>query len=78
VSGNTVGSPLIRGQMSGPDILTGGAFGPEASIVAVLVVLAGTILLVWQIVRSRRGEPPIWSKQHPLPTAAPVAEPSVS
>jgi uncharacterized protein len=78
VSGNTVGSPLIRGQMSGPDILTGGAFGPEASIVAVLVVLAGTIFLVWQIVRSRRGEPPIWSKQHPLPTAAPVAEPSVS
>jgi membrane protease YdiL (CAAX protease family) len=78
VSGNTLGSPLLTGTISGPDILTGGAFGPEASIVAVLVVLAVTIFLLWQIVRLRRGEPPIWSKQQPLPTATPVGESSVS
>ena len=76
VSGSTVGSPLLTGTMSGPDILTGGAFGPEASILTVLVILAGTIFLLWQIVRLRRSEPPIWSKQQPLPAA--VAAPGVS
>ena len=36
-----------RATSSGPDILTGGAFGPEASIVAVLVCLtAAAVLLV--------------------------------
>src|SRR5664280_2574587 len=40
LSGNNMGVGLLRGSLSGPRILTGGEFGPEASIVAVLVCLA--------------------------------------
>ena len=40
VSGNSTASGLMRGSLTGSNLLTGGAFGPEASIVAVLVCLA--------------------------------------
>ena len=60
MSGFSMGPGLIAGRMSGPDILTGGKFGPEGSIVAVIVVLAVTIYLVWRIAKLRRAEPPLW------------------
>jgi uncharacterized protein len=41
VSGHT-GRGWVRGSLTGPDWLTGGAFGIEASIVAVLLCLAAT------------------------------------
>src|SRR5262249_43241830 len=38
---------IVRGEIVGPEWLSGGGFGPEASIVAVLVCAAlGTLLLV--------------------------------
>lgn len=37
VSGNKVSTGLLTGRLHGPTILTGGAFGPEASLVAVAV-----------------------------------------
>lgn len=40
VSGNSFTKGLIAGRVNGPVILTGGTFGPEASIVAVVVCLA--------------------------------------
>jgi membrane protease YdiL (CAAX protease family) len=40
VSGHTGPSGLIRGDLHGPTFLTGGPFGPEASVIAVLVCLA--------------------------------------
>jgi membrane protease YdiL (CAAX protease family) len=49
--------------LHGPDLLTGGAFGPEASIIAVLACLtAGLVLLVLSV---RRGHvvPPLWARQ---------------
>jgi uncharacterized protein len=51
VSGGTKKTSLIVGTLSGPDALTGGAFGPEASIVAVVVCLAAALFLLWRIVR---------------------------
>ena len=60
VSGNTFGSSLTTAKLIGPDILTGGRFGPEASIVTVIVLLVVTAFLLWRIVRLRRSAPPIW------------------
>ncbi len=45
---------IVRGEIVGPEWLSGGIFGPEASIVAVLVCVAlGTILLVRAARRDR-------------------------
>ena len=46
VSGVNVFSVVIRGYASGPNVLTGGDYGVEASLTGALVVLMGIILLV--------------------------------
>ena len=46
------GHSLLLGNLSGPAILTGGGFGPEASLPAVLVCLALTALLIRSARRS--------------------------
>src|SRR5208282_5269268 len=46
VSGNVLHTSLFRGVLHGDPILTGGLFGPEASIVAVVVCLAASALLI--------------------------------
>ena len=48
VSGGEVGPSLIQPSISGPDILTGGVFGAEASIIAVVL---GVALSAWYIVK---------------------------
>jgi hypothetical protein len=60
VSGNTYGSSLITAKLTGPEILTGGRFGPEASIVTVIVLGATTAFLVRRIAQLQRSDPPIW------------------
>ncbi|MGE3247178.1 MAG: lysostaphin resistance A-like protein [Beijerinckiaceae bacterium] len=53
---------LVKSTIEGPSILTGGAFGLEASLVAVLVcIVAGLAML---IVSVRRGHivPPCWKR----------------
>ncbi len=40
LSGHEMAAGLISGKLSGPVLLTGGRFGPEASIIAVLACLA--------------------------------------
>jgi len=47
VSGITVHETLFSSETVGPDILTGGSFGPEASIVAVAVCLVAALALAW-------------------------------
>jgi len=57
VSGGAARTSLITGTLSGPRLLTGGAFGPEASLVAVLVCLAASIFLLSKMVlRPRPSE----------------------
>ncbi|BBH70619.1 CAAX amino protease [Actinoplanes sp. OR16] len=47
VSGADSSTPgLLRGVLDGPAVLTGGTFGPEASIFAVLISLAATLHLL--------------------------------
>jgi membrane protease YdiL (CAAX protease family) len=53
VSGNQVGV-LFQGAVSGPSWLTGGAFGPEAGVPALIVGgIAGILAVVWMV---RRGQ----------------------
>ena len=46
VSGSDAGASILHGTLSGPDILTGGAFGAEASLITVIV---GSMLSAWFI-----------------------------
>ena len=77
VSGSDVGGSLLAGKLSGPALLTGGQFGPEASIVAVLILLPCTVYCVWRIAARGRSEPPIWrAKKAPSPSlSSPLAPP---
>lgn len=62
VSGSSErGHGFLRSSHSGPDLLTGGQFGPEASVVSValLMLLAGW--LAWRLHRSGKVIPPAWS-----------------
>ena len=60
VSGFTAKNALTQGSLNGPVILTGGAFGPEASIVAVLLCFGVAILLLWRAAKRGRIQPPLW------------------
>jgi membrane protease YdiL (CAAX protease family) len=66
VSGFGTKAGLLLGSLSGPKILTGGHFGPEASIVAVLVCLAAALYFLRRTVTSHHVEPPVWKKSESL------------
>ncbi|MGI5171139.1 CPBP family intramembrane glutamic endopeptidase [Spirillospora sp. CA-253888] len=53
VSGTGENEGLLRGELSGPDLLTGGKFGPEASPPTVLLGVLLTAVFLW--VAHRRG-----------------------
>jgi membrane protease YdiL (CAAX protease family) len=63
LSGNKMTEGVLRGSLSGPGILTGGAFGPEASMVAVVVCVAAALYFLWRVVKLQRAEPAMWDKQ---------------
>lgn len=75
VSGFAAKNAFTQGVLSGPAILTGAAFGPEASIVAVLLCLGAAAVLLWRGVKAGRMQPPLWSRSSS--TISP-AEPAVS
>ena len=56
VSGNAAGG-LLRGELRGPTWLSGGAFGAEASVAAVLVCCGVAGLLLWRDSRRSRVTP---------------------
>lgn len=58
VSGSRVGKGLIDIPLSGPEIWTGGAFGPEASVVVLLISLLPIGLFLYLTIR--RGQ---WQKR---------------
>ena len=59
VSGGPASAALSHGTLRGPTILTGGAFGPEASI-AVLLCLAVGVILLWHTVRLGASHVEAW------------------
>lgn len=66
VSGNSSALALLHGSLSGPQILAGGAFGPEASVVAVMICLLVAGFFLYRTVKMHRAEPPAWHRQHIL------------
>ena len=62
VSGNDAQQGLIRSTMKGPDWLTGGSFGVESSVLA--LVMCTTTGIVMLVMATRRGKivPPIWKR----------------
>ena len=48
MSGQDAGVSLLQAQIEGPDWITGGVFGAEASVIAVVV---GAVVSAWFIYR---------------------------
>jgi membrane protease YdiL (CAAX protease family) len=63
VSGNDAAPGLIRSTVKGPDFLTGGQFGVESSVLA-LVLCTGTGIAML-VMAHRRGKivPPVWKRK---------------
>jgi uncharacterized protein len=57
VSGGTAAKGIFSVSLAGPILLTGGKFGPEASLIAVAVCLAAAIVLLALAVRAGRWLP---------------------
>jgi hypothetical protein len=55
ISGRTTQGSLITGTLRGRDLLTGGAFGPENSILAVGICLATALFLLSRTVTTRNA-----------------------
>jgi membrane protease YdiL (CAAX protease family) len=66
VSGGHV-EGMIGVQFTGSDTLTGGSFGPEASLPAVLVCLAAGAAFIILSVRAGRIVSPFWSRRSAAP-----------
>jgi hypothetical protein len=65
VSGTNLGATVIEPSIAGPGWLTGGAFGPEASLFGVLMGTALSAILIWFAIK--HGD---WKKE----TTAPDSE----
>lgn len=78
VSGGATSTGLLQGSLNGPRILTGGEFGPEASIIAVIVCLAVALYFIRRILIRHLVEPPVWSKLQPANNPVEIARTSQS
>lgn len=63
VSGGKAPEGLLVTTREGPDWLTGGAFGLEASVIAMLVATAAGLFLLVRVVKQGGIRPPMWVKR---------------
>lgn len=54
---------LVQAKLSGPPLLSGGGFGLEASIFAMLIATAAGLVLLWLAIRRGRIVGPMWSRR---------------
>ena len=62
VSGNAPEPGLIRSNIKGPDLLTGGSFGLESSLIAFALCTATGVVMLIMAVRRGRIMPPLWRR----------------
>lgn len=62
VSGGHGGVGLLDGRLTGPELMTGGAFGLEASLPAVVVATAAGVAILAVAVRKGRLVAPMWAR----------------
>ena len=62
VSGND-GIGLVEAKLSGPEVLSGGAFGLEASVIALVIATAAGVWLVVRAVRAGHVVRPWWVRR---------------
>lgn len=54
VSGHSEDPSILSPFVEGHDLITGGLFGPEASIISVLLGLILSVIFIWQIYKNQR------------------------
>ncbi len=62
VSGSVADPGLIRSNIKGPDLLTGGSFGLESSVIAFLLCTTTGIIILVMAVRRGNIVPPFWQR----------------
>lgn len=62
VSGGKAPDGLLITTRTGPDWLTGGAFGLEASVVAMVVATLAGLVMLWLAIQRGRIIPPAWRR----------------
>ena len=62
ISGTGSGRGLIEARFTGPDLLTGGVMGIEASVVAVIVCTAAGVAMLLAVRRRGLVVPPCWRR----------------
>lgn len=63
VSGNDAQPGWIRSTIKGPELLTGGAFGVESSVLALALCTSTGIVMLVMAVRRGKIVPPIWKRR---------------
>lgn len=66
VSGGKAPEGLLITSRNGPEWLTGGAFGLEASVIAMLVATGAGMLLLVRVVKQGGIRPPMWVVREPV------------
>jgi membrane protease YdiL (CAAX protease family) len=61
-SGNEPSNGLVKATIAGPELLTGGNFGMEASIIAFLLCTATAVIFLVMAVRRGKVVPPFWRR----------------
>jgi len=61
-SGNTISKSLLTTRIEGAELITGGQFGPEASVQAIFFGLTATVILMIIVNRQKKIIKPYWIK----------------